>query len=75
MNIKFGGVEIPGGQFIVEVNEFIDCKFMHASFKTLFTHNVFVHPPTVFVRYMLLVNMMASSILTNHGPTGLVSRD
>ena len=71
MNIKFGGVEIPGGQFIVEVNEFIDCKFMHASFKTL----VLVYPPTVFVRYMLLVNMMASPILTNHGPTGLVSRD
>ena len=34
MNIKFGGVEIPGGQFIVEVNEFIDCKFIHARFKT-----------------------------------------
>ena len=69
VNIKFGGVEIPGGQFIVEVNTFIGCKFMHASFKTL----VLVYPPTVFVRYMLLVNMMASPIQTNHRPTSMVS--
>ena len=72
MNIKFGGVEIPGGQFIVEVSEFINCTFMHASFKTpVYAQCSCV--PTYFVCYMPLVNMMASPMLSNHGPTGLVS--